>query len=55
MTDHDDYRPANPSPDEEPRVRLLEAALVEYVERYGLTPLARAAMMPHEGRAPGED
>ncbi len=34
----------SPSPSEDEGYRLLEAALLEYVERYGLTEKARIAL-----------
>lgn len=38
--------------DEDRRIALLEQALVEYIERYGLTDLAREAMRPLSSPVP---
>jgi len=54
MKTRDEDAPGEPQAGLDERIRLLEAALVEYVERYGVTPLARAALTSCH-RSPGED
>jgi len=54
MTTRDEDASGEPQAELDDRIRLLEAALAECVERYGVTPHARASLTSCH-RSPGED
>jgi len=51
----DDGADGNSRADQDDRINLLEAALLEYIERYGLTRLAEAAMTTRRKLTPDEN